>query len=107
MDVYVGEKLLLRDVEEAKTYLKRLRGMIRRPISSLYIPRCHSIHTFFMKKPIDVIFLDQEMNIVWIAKNVLPRQIRMSKRAAHVLELDAHMADQLGLGEGQSLTLVK
>ncbi len=107
MKLYREAQLLMSDLEVANTFYKRLRGMIRRPISALYIPRCNSIHTYFMHKPIDVLFLDKNGEILFISRNVRSRRLRMCRRAAHVLELDAHMAEQLELLEGQQLRIEK
>lgn len=106
MKLYVDQQLLINDVDVANSYFKRLRGMIRRPISALYIPRCNSIHTFFMHKPIDVLFLNKQLKILYIARNVDPRKIRTYKKAAHVLELDVNLVDQLGLYEGQQVSFM-
>ena len=106
MDVYAGEQLVIRDVEVASTYFKRLRGMIRRPLRALFIPRCNSIHTYFMKKPIDVVFLDKGLQILHISKNVKPSRLRVFGKAAHVLELDAFLSEQMGLAEGHQLRFV-
>ena len=66
MKLYADQQLLIDDVDVANSYFKRLRGMIRRPISALYIPRCNSIHTFFMHKSIDVLFLNKQLKIIYI-----------------------------------------
>ncbi len=105
MNVYREQQLVISGVDVANTFYKRLRGMIRRPISALYIPHCNSIHTYFMHKPIDVLFLDKSGKILSISPNVRSKRLRMWKRASHVLELDANMANQLGLYEGMQLRL--
>lgn len=103
MNVYVEERLVIRDLEVAKSFFKRLRGMIQRPISALYFPHCNSVHTFFMQKPIDIVFLDRQYRIQRISREVEPRRFRMSGKSAHVLELDATLADKLDLRVGDSL----
>ena len=105
MKLYRESQLIMNDIEVANTFYKRLRGMIRRPISALYIPRCNSIHTYFMHKAIDVLFLDKTGKILFISRNVGSKQLRMWRRAAHVLELEANMAEHFGLSEGQYLRI--
>lgn len=55
------------EVEVASTYLKRLIGLLGRSGlgsgKALWIHHCHSIHTWFMRFPIDVVFVDEKMKV--------------------------------------------
>ena len=42
--------------------------------------RCNGIHTFFMKKNIDVILTDKESKILYIIKNLKPNRIILPKK---------------------------
>lgn len=54
----------------------------------LLIKRCNSIHTFFMRYPIDLLFLSDEKKIVKIIRNLRPwRMTRLYFRSNQVLEL--------------------
>jgi uncharacterized protein len=55
----------------------------------LLIPRCRSIHTFGMRFPIDVVFLDSAGEPVSRRRAVPPRRVVVEQRAASVLELPA------------------
>jgi uncharacterized membrane protein (UPF0127 family) len=55
----------------------------------LLIPRCGSIHTFGMRFPIDVVFLDSAGEPVSRRSAVPPRRVVVERRAASVLELPA------------------
>lgn len=46
----------------------------------LCFPRCSSIHTFFMRIPIDVIMADKDYNILYIFKNLKPNKIILPKK---------------------------
>ena len=46
----------------------------------LCFPRCNSIHTFFMQKPIDVIMTDKNYNILYIYKVLKPNKIILPKK---------------------------
>lgn len=46
----------------------------------LCFPKCNSIHTFFMLKPIDVIMTDKEYNILYIYYNLKPNKIILPKK---------------------------
>ena len=48
--------------------------------SCLCFPKCRSIHTFFMLKPIDVIMTDKNYNILYIYKNLKPYRIILPKK---------------------------
>jgi uncharacterized membrane protein (UPF0127 family) len=56
--------ILAEEVLLADTPLKRIRGLLGRdslqPKEALVIRPCNSIHTFFMRFAIDVLFLDKE-----------------------------------------------
>jgi uncharacterized membrane protein (UPF0127 family) len=52
---------------------------------------CRGVHTFAMKFPIDVLYLDRRNCVVHIEENLRPwRVARVSIRAASVLELPAN-----------------
>ena len=46
----------------------------------LCFPKCNSIHTFFMKIPIDVIMTDKNYNILYIFNNLKPNKIILPKK---------------------------
>ena len=56
--------VVAQNVEVAATFWERLIGLIGRsnlkPGAGLLIEPCRSVHTFFMRFPIDVIFIDGE-----------------------------------------------
>ncbi len=69
----------------------------------LLIP-CKSIHTFFMKVNIDVVYLDNALTVVDIEKNMAPWKTGKYHSKAHgILELPAGMADKLELAVGKHL----
>ncbi len=64
-----------------------------------------SVHTFFMRFPIDVVFLDRELRVVAIAPDVPAWRARGARGAKIVLELAAGEASRRGLTEGDALLL--
>lgn len=60
----------------AKTFFARSRGLLgRKEIASdqaLIIAQCPSIHMFFMKFPIDVVFADKKCKVIGLVKNIKP-----------------------------------
>lgn len=78
----------------AGTFLSRLVGLLnRRELGmgeGLVIKPCNSVHTCFMRFPIDVVFVDDQYRIVKIIENM--QAFRFSpivKSAASVVELPA------------------
>ena len=80
-------------VPVAVTLLSRLLGlaMLRpeRAGEGLLIPRCRSIHTFGMRFPLDVTFLDAEGDVISVRARIPRRRIVREARADSVLEVPA------------------
>jgi uncharacterized protein len=55
----------------------------------LLIPRCSSVHTFGMRFPLDLHFLDEEGELLDLRRAVPPRRFAACRGAAAVLELPA------------------
>lgn len=75
----------------------RLLGMMFQKKRNNYIycfPKCHSIHTFFMFKNIDIIICDKNNNIIKIIKNLKPFRIILPiKKAYYIYECDHNLID--------------
>lgn len=111
MKVLSGEKTLALNVSVANKFTTRLSGlMFKKQISQqegLMIPGCNWIHTFFMRFPIDVVYLDADYNIFSIDYSVSPWRFCLPRfRAKHVLELCAGSAGLLALKEGDNLKCI-
>ncbi|HBJ59051.1 MAG TPA: DUF192 domain-containing protein [Verrucomicrobia bacterium] len=93
--------ILIRGVKAriACTFFERARGLIgTRGLpqgEGLLIPRCNAVHTFFMRYPIDVTFLDQAGEIIKVVRNVRPWTFCVwgGWRARQVLETRAEVAE--------------
>lgn len=89
-------------VRVADTFASRLSGlMFSRSLpegDALLIPRCPSVHTCFMRYPIDVVYLDADGVIVRLVNDLKPWRASLGGRgAAHALELAAGSIERLGL----------
>lgn len=105
--VCLAENLVL-----ANTALKRLRGLLGRsslaPHEALWLRPCNSIHTFWMRFAIDVIFVDRQLRIVRLVENLRPfRLTRPSWQAASVIEMAAHSISHFALQVGDELRVEK
>ena len=57
--------------------------------AGLLIPGCRSVHTFGMRFPLDLLFLDASLRVVEVRHAVPPRRFAGCRRAVAVLELPA------------------
>ncbi|MFH1724289.1 MAG: DUF192 domain-containing protein [Elusimicrobiota bacterium] len=85
-------RALARKVRLADTPYARAKGLLGRermdPDEGLWIDPCAMIHTFFMRFPIDALFLDKRLRVVHIAERLKPwRLSRWVFSARSVLEL--------------------
>ncbi len=89
--------------------LRRMRGLLgRRELPAgegLLLTPAGSIHTFFMRFPIDAVFLDREHVVVDIAPHVRPWRALARRHAHAVLELPAGESARRGLCAGEELVL--
>lgn len=73
----------------ARSPLARLRGLALRrrpPGYALLLPRCRSVHTFGMRFPLDLVWLDRDGRPVRVDEAVPPWRVRRCRRAVAVLE---------------------
>jgi uncharacterized membrane protein (UPF0127 family) len=91
----------------ATSFSSRFRGLMGAAQlprgSGLLLPGTSSVHTHFMRFPIDVVFLDSGRRIVSIVPALRPWRLAGAKSAASVLELAAGECERLGLAEGDLL----
>jgi uncharacterized protein len=87
----------------------RLRGLLgRRGLpegEGLLLRPVAAIHTWFMRFPIDVVFLDRELAIVGVEEALKPWRFAGRRGARSVLELRAGECKRLGLNSGERLRL--
>ena len=93
----------------ADSPVTRLRGLLGRDGleqgEGLLLRPASSVHTFFMRFPIDVVFLDRTLVVVGIADGVDPWRAASRRGAKAVLELPAGESSRRGLAVGDQLTL--
>ncbi|MCX7708217.1 MAG: DUF192 domain-containing protein [Clostridia bacterium] len=76
----------------ADTFVKRFIGLMGKselPDNyGLMISPCNSIHMFFMRFPLDIIFIDKENKVVHQVENILPWKVsRIVPQARSAIEL--------------------
>jgi uncharacterized membrane protein (UPF0127 family) len=67
--------------------------------SGLLIPRCSSVHTFGMRFPLDLYFLDERGELVCLRRLVPARRLAICRRAKAVLELPAAEGGEISATE--------
>ena len=107
-EVWAGEKRVLARCECSDSLLFRYKGLLgRRGLEldeGILLPHCNSIHMFFMKFPIDAVFLDKGNRIVRICHSIKPWRISpLVLGADSVLETAAGVCRQYTLQPGEEL----
>ncbi|MHB8419023.1 MAG: DUF192 domain-containing protein [Myxococcales bacterium] len=97
--------LLAEHTERTTSARERLRGLLGRDGlphgHALLIEPCNSIHTFFMRFPIDVLFLDRGGKVVRALPRLRPwRATRVHLKAHSVLELWPGALEERPVSEG-------
>lgn len=73
------KEVLANQVEKTSGFFGRMKGLMGKSSFDqnhvLWIPYCNSIHTFFMRFPIDVIFVDKNLIVKSVYKNIKPWRV--------------------------------
>ena len=101
------DSILAESADVANTGSKRRKGLLGRNTlpagQGLWIVPCESIHTFGMKFPIDVLYLDRKRRVRKLLKTMKPWGLSMCLLADSVLELPAGTIEQTGTQMGDQL----
>jgi uncharacterized protein len=96
----------------AGTHWTRFRGLMATPAASfrsgqgLWIVPSHGVHTFAMRFPIDVIYLDGAKVIVHIEKQLKPWRVApVRMKAESVLELPENTLQETGTAVGDEIEI--
>lgn len=86
---------------------ERMRGLLGRtaitPDNGLWLVPCNSVHTAFMRFPIDVVFLDRSLVVLHIVPALAAWRSARQPRARSTLELAAGATAACELTVGQRL----
>lgn len=103
---------LATDLSVADTHWTRLRGLLGRGTddfrngSGLWIVPCHGVHTLGMGFPIDVVYLDRQMNVIHVQPDLRPWRFAPVRRlATSVLELPCHRAAETKTAIGDKIEI--
>ena len=94
-------------VEVTDKAIERMRGLLGRcdlaANRALWLEPCNTVHTFGMRFPIDVIFIDRCGRVLSIHRDVGRARMLLCWRARAVLEISAHAAQALRIDVGDTL----
>lgn len=94
-------------VEIAGESRARRRGLLAKShldeAAGVWIAPCEAIHTFGMKMPIDVVFLDRKHRARKLVRNLGPARIALCLAGSSVLELASGAIARSGLQAGDQL----
>lgn len=86
-------RIVAESVRVAHTLPRRMRGLLGKsglePGEGIVLRPAWSIHTFFMRFPIDVVFLDENQTVVRIDESLRPWHTASQRGAMEVVELKA------------------
>jgi uncharacterized membrane protein (UPF0127 family) len=93
----------------ADSPLARMRGLLgRRGLDQgegLLLRPAASVHTFFMRFPIDIVFLSRDNQVLKVAAGVPPWRTAGARGAKAVVELAAGEATRTGIRAGDRLAV--
>ena len=97
--------------DAAQNSSQRRTGLLKHtslePGEGLWIVPCEGVHTFGMKFPIDVVFLNKKRKILKARPNMVRGRIAVSLLAHSVLELPAGTLAATGTSAGDQLEFEK
>ena len=103
--------VLAQGAEVADTSAKRRTGLLKHsrlePGDGLWIVPCESVHTFFMKFPIDLVYLDKTRKVRKVRKAVPAWRLSACFSAHSILELPAGTIEESKTAVGDELEIEK
>jgi uncharacterized protein len=96
-------------IDSAETSAARRTGLLRHTGleegAGLWIVPCESVHTFFMKFPIDLVYLDRRHRVRSVVRGLVPWRLSMCLTAHSILELPTGTIDRTNTQKGDQLVL--
>jgi uncharacterized membrane protein (UPF0127 family) len=99
-------RVLLDRLRFARSPLTRTKGLLgRRSLDAGegLAFREKSIHMFFMRMPLDIVFCDADLRVVKVVPQLRPWRMAGCASARYVLEIGPGEAARLGIAEGEAL----
>lgn len=102
------DQILAEHVVTATSFVQRSVGLLGKKEwashKTLWIHRCNSIHTFFMKFAIDAVFVDKNLKVTKIYRNLGPGRVTLPDfKASSVFEFASNHHQVQNLKPGDQL----
>ena len=98
-------------IDSAESSAERRTGLLKHKKlddgAGLWIVPCEAVHTFFMKFPIDLIYLDRRHRVRGIVRELRPWRLSMCLPAHSVLELPTGTIDRTNTQKDDQLELLR
>ena len=105
------QTVLAEGADVADTSAKRNTGLLKHerlnPGEGLWIVPCQAVHTFFMKFPIDLVYLDKRKKVRKVRHSVPAWRMSACLPAHSILELPAGTVAETGTVAGDQLEFDK
>lgn len=105
MKLLIDNKEII-EVRLAISIFSRMKGLMgKKNIDfALFFNHCNNIHTFFMKEPIDVLYIDKNSIIVYIDKPINPWKMgKIIKKSKSIIELPQGTVKKYNINIGQKI----
>lgn len=103
--------MLVSHLEVASDFIDRGIGLLKKSEltdkEGLWIHRCNSIHTFFMKFAIDCIFINKNLVVEDLVENISPWNVVLPRwKSSSVIELQSGFIKKNPVKKGDQLDVV-
>jgi len=103
-------RIIASELRVAHTPWARARGLLGKKAlrqgEGLLIRPCLGVHTFFMKFPIDVVFLDRSNRVLATVESLKPQRVtRLMPACGSVLEVAAGTVAYSGTSRGDEIEI--
>lgn len=104
------ENIVLENLKLANSFTEKFKGLMGRKrldkSEGLMILSCNSIHTCFMRFPIDVLFLNMDHEVIAMRKEVKPwRMVKFIKKAYITVEMPEGTIEHKNIEVGDLLIM--
>jgi uncharacterized protein len=87
------------DIHICQTFMTRLSGaLLQKRLdkrTAFWLCPCQSVHTFGMREPITLFFVDRALTILEVVPALWPYSVRAHARAHSVIEMGLKQADEI------------
>lgn len=106
------KNMIIRNLHVADGFWSRLKGLMRKrdlpEDEGLLIVPCNSVHSMFMRFPIDLLFLDRDFKVIKIVEVFKPWKATPIIRGCYqVVELRAGVVKKMGVSIRDELNIIK